>query len=35
MGYISIEEIIKNDIEIKERVRLLVENPILTNISRK
>ena len=31
MGYVSIEEIITNDIEMKERVELSVENPILEN----
>ena len=35
MGYVSIEEIIKDDIEMKERVEFSVENPILENTSRK
>ena len=29
MGYLSIEEIIKDDIEMKERVGFSVENPVL------
>ena len=33
MGYVSIEEIIKDDIEMKERVGFSVENPILENTS--
>ena len=35
MGYVSIEEIIKDDIEMKERVGFSVENPILENASLK
>ena len=35
MGYVSIEEIIQDDIEMKERVGFLVENPILENASMK
>ena len=31
MGYVSIEEIITNDIEMKERVDFSVENPMLEN----
>ena len=34
MGYVSIEEIIKDDIEMKERIGFSVENPILENTSR-
>ena len=34
MGYVSIEEIIKDDIEMKEHVEFSVENPILENTSR-
>ena len=33
MGYVSIEEIIKDDIEMKERVGFSVENPILEGTS--
>ena len=35
MGYVSIEGIIKDDIEMKERVGFSVENPILENPSMK
>ena len=35
MGYVSIVEIIKDDIEMKERIGFSVENPILENTSRK
>ena len=35
MGYVPIEEIIKYDIEMKERVGFSVENPILENASLK
>ena len=35
MGYVSIEEIIENAIEMKERVGFSVENPILENTSMK
>ena len=35
MGYVSIEEIIKDDIKMKERVGFSVENPILESTRRE
>ena len=35
MGYVSIKEIIKDDIEMKKRLGFSIENPILENTSRQ
>ena len=32
MGYVSIEEIVKNDIEMKERVEFSVETKIIKSV---